>query len=392
MDLHQPSKIRITCSLGLGKALREEVEALGYTPIRESETDLEIEGNLDDAMRLNLELRVGFHVQLELDRFTCPDADTLYGAVNALAWEELLPLESYFSVVSRVSNSTITNSMFPSLKVKDAVVDRISAQLGARPDSGPMRDRIVLTLLWLGNDAVMYLDTSGEKLSDRGYRRVMSKAPMRETLAAALVKATGYDGSGPFVNPMCGSGTLAIEAALIATNRAPGLLRSNFSFKHLKGFDEPAWQALRHKIKQTSRASAAPICATDIDPKAVEAARKNATTAGVDHLIHFEVCDFEETPIPEDAGIVLLNPPYGKRLGENDELAKLYPRIGDFFKQHCQGYTGYVFTGNMDQAKRVGLRTKRRMPFFNGEVECRLLKYELYRGSVKKNKNPPADG
>jgi len=204
---------------------------------------------------------------------------------------------------------------------------------------------------------------------------------MQETLAAGVLLASGYTGREPLVNPMCGSGTLAIEAALIATGRAPGLIRDQYGFMHALGFDLDAWQGFRHEARKGGNKFApAPIIATDRDARAVEAARRNAQTAGVDHLITFEVCDFLETSIPEGPGIVILNPEYGMRVGEIAALEVTYAGIGDFFKQRCAGYTGYVFTGNLDLAKKVGLRASRRMIFWNAKIECRLLKYELYVG------------
>lgn len=211
------------------------------------------------------------------------------------------------------------------------------------------------------------------------------KAPMQETLAAAVILATGWRGDGHLINPMCGSGTLAIEAALIALGRAPGLLRGNYSFMHLKGFDETSWKVLRKKMRASSKDRFhGEIIATDISSLAIEAAKKNATTAGVERLIAFEVCDYSKTPIPEGGGVVMLNPEYGERMGEVETLKETYRDIGDFFKKRCKGYRGYLFTGNFDLAKKVGLRAKKRTPFFNGPIECRLLEYDLYEGSRRK--------
>jgi 23S rRNA G2445 N2-methylase RlmL len=207
---------------------------------------------------------------------------------------------------------------------------------------------------------------------------------MQETLAAATVLATGWQGTGHFINPMCGSGTLAIEAAMIGLSRAPGLLRSNFGFMHLKGFNEGSWEMLRKKARAEARKSTrGKVIATDISSSALQAARQNAATAGVDHVISFHGCNFSETPVPAGGGVIVLNPPYGERLGEITELGETYQGIGDFFKKRGKGYKGYVFTGNPSLSKRIGLRTKRRIPFFNGDIECRLLEYELYEGSRK---------
>jgi len=385
MDFHEPQTIRITCAPGLVDYLRREVEELGYTVDSFRPTGLVITAGMDDAMRLNLFLRTAFNVLVLIDAFTCADPDELYEHVHALRWEEMISPEEYLSVVSSVNTPTITDWRFASLKVKDAIVDRVASEAGARPNSGPLRENFVVHLYWNGDDARLFLNTSGRKLADRNYRKMPHKAPMQETLAAGVILATGYDGSVPLVNPMCGSGTLAIEAALIASGRPPGLLRDNFGFMHRKGFDSDTWQSMRRSAKKIrNKGTIALIIATDIDPDAVRAAENNAQTAGVHHMIRFDVCDFAQTPIPPGKGIVVINPEYGERLGVIAELEKTYKCMGDFFKQRCPGWTGYIFTGNLELAKKVGLRASRRMEFFNAKIDCRLLKYELYEGTRRK--------
>jgi putative N6-adenine-specific DNA methylase len=304
--------------------------------------------------------------------------------VSRIKWEDIILEDGYLCVTSSVETESIKDSRFANLKCKDAIVDRMNEKCGRRPDSGPKRDRTVIHLYWKDERCQVYLDTSGEPLSRRGYRRIPLKAPMQETLAAAVILATGWKGDGNFINPMCGSGTLSIEAALIALHKAPGLLRNNYGFMHLKGFDEPFWKALRKNAKGATRNRLkGKIIATDISEKAVEVAKKNAATAGVAQLMEFGVCNYSETPVPEGGGVVVLNPEYGERLGETEELKEVYKGMGDFFKKKCLGYKGYIFTGNLDLAKKVGLKTKRRIPFFNSNIECRLLEYDLYEGSKK---------
>lgn len=388
MDPNTPGIIRIACAPGLAPCLDNEVRQLGYAVSDVEETGVETAGTLVDAMRLNLQLRTAFYVLYLIDEFPCQTPDDLYRHVSFIEWENWLPPDGYLSIISRTDTSTINNWMYATMRAKDAIVDRMADKTGRRPDSGPERNRFVINLYWRKDRCWVYLNTSGQKLSDRGYRRIPHKAPMQETLAAGVILSTGYDGSMPLVNPMCGSGTLAIEAALIAAGRAPGLLRSNFGFMHTRGFDAATWERLRNEArKQRSKSPPAAIIASDLDPAAVEAARRNAMTAGVEHLIQFETCDFADTPLPPGPGIVILNPEYGERLGQIDELEKTYKRIGDFFKQKCAGWTGYVFTGNMDLAKKIGLRASRRTPFFNAKIECRLLKYELYAGSRRKDED-----
>ena len=382
----QKETIRVTCAPGLIDLLQREVEALGYVVNSARPTGLEFSGTVHDAMRLNLFLRTGLNVLILIDSFTCPNPDELYARVSQLPWEQMISPDEYLSIVSNVNTPTITDWRFASLKVKDAIVDRVAARVGRRPDSGPLRENFVVHLYWNASDAQLFFNTSGRKLADRNYRKIPYKAPMQETLAAGVVMATGYDGSAPLINPMCGSGTLAIEAALIASGRPPGLLRSNFGFMHHKSFDAQAWQTMRRTAKKIrNKAKTAPIIASDIEPAAVEAARKNAETAGVHHMIDFEVCDFADTTLPEEKGIVLINPEYGDRLGDVAKLEATYKRMGDFFKQRCPGWTGFIFTGNLDLAKKIGLKTSRRMEFFNAKIECRLLKYEMYEGTHRNN-------
>jgi len=383
-ELAQKSGIVITCAKGIAPFLKGEVLSLGLPVLSEGVASVLTEGRMEDAMKLNLSIRTGQRVLFLLEEFNAKNPDELYEKVSRIPWEEYIPEGEYICVTSSVETPTIKDSRFANVKCKDAIVDRMKKKRGWRPDSGPNRDRIVIHAYWKGKRCQIYLDTSGEPLSRRGYRRIPLKAPMQETLAAAVVLATGWEGSGSFINPMCGSGTLAIEAALIGLNRAPGLLRSHYGFMHLKGFDEPSWKVLRKKIKGLGKSGLrGKIIATDISEQAVEAARKNASTAGVDSLIEFGVTDYSETPVPDGGGVVILNPEYGERMGEIEELKVIYKGIGDFFKKKCQRYTGYLFTGNLDLAKEVGLRTKRRVPFFNSNIECRLLEYDLYEGSRK---------
>jgi len=288
MDPRQISTVLITCSAGLVDYVRREVEDLGYECGESHKTGLELQADQYDAMRLNLHLRTAYNVLFLLRQFECESPDELYRNVMQLPWEDMISSDEYVSVVGRVNTAHVNNSMFASLKVKDAIVDRIVRQTGSRPDSGKDRDKVVVQLYWKDDLCRLYLNTSGLKLSDRSYRKMPHTAPLRESLAAAIIMATDYDGSEPLVCPMCGSGTLAIEAALIASGRAAGLLRSNYGFMHMKYFDEPAWQQMRNEALKKSKTRGgkagfkpARIIATDIDARAIEAARKNAMTAGV---------------------------------------------------------------------------------------------------------------
>jgi len=373
------NNILITCAKGISPFLVEEVTALGFQIESSHETGVVTQGSLLDTYILNIELRTAYNVLYLLREFKCASPSELYNKAYQIEWDKIIPENEYISVVSQVSNPKIKNSMYANQKLKDAIVDRMMKRTGARPNSGPERKNIVINLYWKDQKAWLYINTSGTKLADRGYRKIPMEAPMQETLAAACVLASDYDGSGHFVNPMCGSGTLAIEAALIVLKKAPGLLHSNYGFKHLKDYDKDYWQKLRKDtLAKSIKKPGFKIIATDIRKKAVDAAIKNAQTCGVDHLIDFKVCDFRDTDIPKNAGIVIINPEYGERMGDKTKLAGTYKDIGDFLKQKCGGYSGFVFTGNLELAKKVGLRSKQRIPFYTGDLECRLLKYEIF--------------
>ena len=379
-----PSKVIITCNKRLALYLEKEVIELGFKPIRVFSTGVELNLCLNECIRLNLNLRCASQVLYRLHEFTAENADDLHRELVKLEWENLIDFSGYFSVTSNVDNPTITTPLFANLRVKDAVVDRIKEKHKIRPDSGSDYTKAVIHLYWKNENAEIYIDTSGETLAKHSYRKIPGKAPMLEALASGTIHATGWDRKSNFVNPMCGSGTLAIEAALIATKRAPGLFRMNYSFMHILGYDEEVFFAERRALKdQVVKQIDFKIIASDISEDAVDISERNARTAGVDTLIEFVVCDFADTQIPEGGGVIMFNPEYGERLGVHSKLEATYKRIGDFMKQSCKGYKGYIFTGNPDLAKKIGLRASKRIEFYNGKLDCRLLEYELYDGSKR---------
>src|ERR1700733_7630495 len=381
------SKIIITCNKRLSPYLQKEVEELGFKPVRVFQTGVELLGTVTDCIALNLNLRCASQVLYLLKSFKADDPQELYDNLVEIEWEKLIDFSGYFSVSSNVNNEHIRTPLFANVKVKDAIVDRIKAQKGLRPNSGPEVNKTLVHLYWQDSDADIFMDTSGETLAKHGYRKIPGKAPMLEALAASTIMATQWDRNSTFINPMCGSGTLAIEAALLATDKCPGLFRMNYGFMHIMGYDETVFFTERRKLKDKAKKEIGfKIVATDISADAVDIAQKNAKTAGVDHLIDFNVCDFEDTEVPAEPGIVMFNPEYGERLGVHTKLEITYKRIGDFLKTNCRGYRGYVFTGNPDLAKKIGLHAARKIEFYNGKLDCRLLEYELYTGSKREPK------
>jgi putative N6-adenine-specific DNA methylase len=384
---HTESKIIITCNKRLSSYLQQEVEALGFTPTRVFQTGVELKGTVTDTIALNLNLRCASQVLYLIKSFKADDPKQLYDELVTIEWENLIDFSGYFSVSSNVNNEHILTPLFANVKVKDAIADRIKSIKGIRPNSGADANKTLIHLYWQDSDADIFIDTSGETLAKHSYRKIPGKAPMLEALATSTIMATHWDRQSTFINPMCGSGTLAIEAALLATDKCPGLFRMNYGFMHILGYDETVFFTERRKLKDKAKKETNfKIIATDISEDAVDIAQKNAKTAGVDHLIDFSVCDFEDTEVPEDAGVVMFNPEYGERLGVHSKLEATYKRVGDFMKKKCLGYRGYIFTGNPDLAKKIGLRPSRKIEFYNGKLDCRLLEYELYEGSKREPK------
>jgi putative N6-adenine-specific DNA methylase len=377
------SVITITTPKRLTPYLEKEVKELGFKIEESFVTGVKIRGTVNDCIKLNLNLRCASQVLYSLKKFTAANANDVHRNLIDYPWENILPDPGYFSITGNVNNETINNSMFANLRVKDAVVDRLREKRGTRPSTGSELTGAVIHLFWKNDEAEIFIDTSGDSLARHGYRKIPGQAPMLEALAAATVYATQWDRKSPFINPMCGSGTVAIEAALIATNRRPGLFRTNYAFMHLQNYDESVY--IKEDALLEERIIDVPglrIIATDYSAKAIDNAKKNAVAAGVSKLIEFSVCDFAATEIPQGVqGVFYVNPEYGERLGDINELEITYKRIGDFMKQHCGGYWGYVFTGNLELAKKIGLKAKRRIEFYTSTIDCRLLEYELYTGT-----------
>ena len=398
--------IIISCAKELSRWTELEVINLGYHPIEVTENTVVVRGDMRDVMKLNLQLRTAHRVLVPLLRTTCRNIKDLYEAAYSIDWENILEVDGYFSVSSIVHNFTVRDTRIPSLYTKDAIVDRMRDKCQRRPDSGGQNIGAAVFIYWERNEAVIYLDTSGEPLSKRGYRKIPGSAPMQETLAAACIMGMQWDKKSPFLSPMCGSGTPAIEAIMMAMNKAPGSLKGHFAFQSIKDYTriipgekapkiaprqhagatpEQIWKEMVLAAKEAENKDNLPkIIATDISPEAVENAHTNAIAAGVAPYIEFKACDFAESPIPEEKGCVFFNPEYGIRLGDPVELAGVYERIGNFMNEKCLGWTGGLITGNPDLARLVNLYYKTRIPFFNGPIDCRLF---IYPGCELKGQN-----
>ena len=292
-------------------------------------------------------------------------------------------MDSTFAISSVVNQSTFEHSLFVSQLTKDAIADQFRDKFSKRPSVDLDAPDVRINLHMLENRVNLSLDSSGDSLHKRGYRLQTNVAPLNEILAAGLILLTGWDKKTPLYDPMCGSGTILTEAAMIAHNVAPGLYRRDFGFTHWKDFDEELFkQVIKEARAQEDPDNDVLIAGSDIDRDYVEAARNNISSAELDDYIRVKAADFKETQKPAEKGIIILNPPYNERL-VNENINDLYKMIGDTLKTNYQDWDAYVFTGNLEAAKNIGLKTSRRIPLFNGSIDSRLLKYELYRGSKK---------
>lgn len=355
-----------------------ELVKLGISDATPGKGGVSFYTDLSGLYRANLWLRTASRVLVQLALFPCSTPAELYSGVHAIPWQELITPDMTLAVDCSLRDSTLTHSGFVALKTKDAIVDRIREACGSRPNVNTASPDVRINIHLHKNSCTVSLDSSGDSLDRRGYRLERNEAPLRETLAAAVIALTGWDGSIPLADPMCGSGTIPIEAALMAASIPPGLQRQ-FGFQRWLNFDAGLWNTICDDAKSgIRRLPVGLVTGYDLDNRALLLAGRNACKASLEGQIHFFHAAMQEFRPEGDTGVVIINPPYGKRLGEEDDLRELYCQIGDIMKKQCRGWTGYVLTGNLELAKYIGLKASRRYVLFNGAIECRLLKYDLY--------------
>lgn len=372
-------KYFVTCVRGLEKVLATELRSkdIGARQVKVGSSGVHFTGTLETGYRANLWLRTGIRVLAELAREKVDGPDALYVWARTVDWSRYLRLKHTFSVEGRVWDSRITHSLYAALRVKDAICDVFRERTGKRPNVDADHADVPLFLYLYRNEAVLYRDLSGTTLHKRGYRDALHKSSLNEALAAGCLLLSGWDGKSPLVDPMCGSGTFVIEAALLSMRRAPGLMRKSFPFQRWPDFDRALWDRCRDKA--SSRAlSAAPcvIGANDHHSGALSLARKDAASAGVHKWISFSQSDVADyTPLATPS-VVIANPPWGERLSPPD-LAETYRKFSSFLKTKCAGASAWILSGSRDATKHLRLRASRKFPLRYGKVDCRLLKYEI---------------
>ena len=370
----------VTCPRGLEAPLSQELEQLKCQDICAVDGGVACKGGMEQVYRINLHSRTASRVLLRLTKSGYRSEQDIYKAAKNIRWTDWFDLEQTFKVKVEGKRAQVKSLDFIGLKIKDAVCDVFRDACDARPSVGKIRPDIRIHAFIDERDIQIFIDTSGEALFKRGYRQDTGEAPMRENLAAGLLLLAGYDGTQPFQDPFCGSGTIVIEAAWIATRRAPGLMR-RFGFEKLKNFDAALWKKLQHEAETQIRPAPAPISGSDNDRYMIRAAVANAQAAEVETFIRFEVKDAQDTRPNGEGGILISNPPYGVRLAEVQALQALYPQLGAWLKQHYAGWLAGIFTGDRDMPKFMRLSPKRKIPLYNGNLDCRLFLMDMVKGS-----------
>jgi putative N6-adenine-specific DNA methylase len=368
-----------TCARGLEGVLADELRALGAAEVTPGRGGVSFAGDLPLLYQANLWLRTAIRVLWPVLKTPVLSPEELYDAVQTVDWSRYLTPEHTLAVDCNVRDSHITHSKYAALKVKDAICDQFITKCGKRPSVDVERPLVGLNLHIYKDEAVLSLESSGESLHKRGYRPILTRAPLNEALAAGLVLMTGWRGDAAFVDPLCGSGTLCIEAAWIALRRPPGLTRRHFGFMGWMNFDVALWTELRDQARRQVLARLPhPVAGFDQRRDAIRFSHENARAAGIGNLVHFETKDLRDFRCPDvPGGVLLCNPPYGERIGEEKELKTLYKEMGKVFKEVCRGWRVFVFTGNAFLARYIDLKLVQQIHLFNGKIPCRLLEFEV---------------
>ena len=378
------TKFFATCARGMEELTAKELKQLGVEKIEVVPGGLYFYGDQGTLYKAHLWLRTANRILLPLRSFSCWRPEDIYENLLKFKWETFLKGDLTFSVECTLSGNNgqhLTHSQYAKLKAKDAIVDRLREKTGSRPNVDVDNPHIRVVLYIRDGMATLNMDATGTSLHERGYRSRDASAPLKETLAAGILQLSGFDGKTPLFDPMCGSGTLIAEAALIATNTAPGLLRDRFLFQNWPDFYAPRWEALVKEAQEAKRPLAKGLLfASDQEGIALEQTRTALRTLGVMSAVETSRKTFADFHRPEgiEKALIVMNPPYGERLGDEEALIPLYKSMGDTFKQKLKGWNGAIFTGSSILAKSVGLRPSRRIPLWNGAIECRLLTYEMY--------------
>jgi len=368
-----------TVARGLETLAAQELEQLGADAVEPGFCGVAFAGDRALLYQVNLWARLPFRILMKLHEFPCQDAEDLYRGILTIDWAQYLTPDLTLAVNATGKSEQLNHTHFTALQVKRAIVDQQQDRLGDRSDVELHSPDVQISVHIDRDVCTVSLDSSGQSLHRRGYRPAVGAAPLKESLAAALIQLSGWQPEQMFYDPLCGSGTLPLEASLKALNIAPGLFRDRFGFETWLDADPVLLETLIQEAEANQRESLpAPIWGSDRDAEVIEQAIVNATNCGVLNHVYFAAIDLEDVAAPADSGVVFCNPPYGERLGRDSDLGAFYKRLGDVLKQRFKGWTAFVLSGNKELAQSIGLKSAQRFAVYNGMLPCQLMKYELY--------------
>lgn len=380
-------EMKVTTFFGLEEILAKELMQLGGKDITVFKRGVSVVGDLGFLYKANLCLHTALKVIIPITKFTANNEHELYDTIKLIDWERFISNTDSIMIESVLNSEIFTHSQFVSQKIKDGIVDRFREKTGKRPDVDLLHPAFKLYVHIYKNEVSLNIDSSGDPLYKRGYRSDINEAPMKEVLAAGLVKLSGWEKHLLLVDGMCGAGTIAIEAALWANNIPPGYYRNEFGFMRWRNFDESTYDTIFESSVNKIKEDKVEIIANDIDAPTIKKAKTNTKNAKVDDVVKCTNESFFDMQPTRQAGVVILNPPYGERLPVA-EIEQLYKEIGNKLKKDFKGFNAWIITSNPEAIKSIGLRPSRRIQVYNGSLECRYLKFELYDGSKKASKNP----
>jgi putative N6-adenine-specific DNA methylase len=370
---------------GLEEVLEKELEKLGARDVVKHNRAVSFTGDIGFIYKCNLNLRTALRILVTIAEFEVCDEQSLYNEIKKIDWEQHMGVGDTLAIDCVLNTRLFTHSQYISQKAKDAIADQFREKYTKRPSVDLDNPTLRLNLHIYDNKCSVAIDSSGESLHKRGYRDKTNLAPINEALAAGLVLLSGWDKRRNFIDPMCGSGTLLIEAALIAANIPPGYFKQDFGFMHWKrflAFDEDLWKTIYDSAINRIITDTPKLFGGELSHNVARIAKENVKLARVEDMVNIRECDIKDFEAPEGGGVVIVNPPYGERM-HKDNIDELYKSIGDTFKKRFAGYTCWIISSNKDALKNVGLKPSRKIPIYNGQLECRFMKYEMYSGTKR---------
>ncbi len=376
--------ITIKTFFGLEEVLADEIREMGFENVEILNRAVQVQGDWKDVYTLNLNCRCALSVLVKLSSFRINEEKDLYKHASRIKWTELFDIKKTFAVRGVINSTIFRNSQLPMLIVKDAIVDQFRDQYDERPNIETKAPQLLFDLYINENDCILSVNTSGMPLFHRGYREATGLAPLNEVVAAGLVRLSGWDKKAPLIDPFVGSGTILIEAALMAAGIPATLERNHYAFKNLKNFDASVWNEMYDGAKRNASKFENAIIGSDISDEMITKARRNARTFSIGRFIEFQNKSFEELINLGHKGVMITNPPYGERFDVNVE--ELYSKLGTWMKTELEGWDCWIISSSEEGMNSIGLKSSRRIKLFNGDIQCSFRKFEMYKGTKKLHK------